>query len=176
MAKNSINIPDRAKLKGYEITFKNFSGRETQYNRAGNRNFAIVLDDDTADQMLKDGWNVRVKEYDDGTRRNTLSIAVRFDIERYCPIVVMVTPKGNYFKKTTLNEDTVGELDSARIIKADVVLNPSPWRSAMGGSGVKAYLDTGYFIIEKDEFEDDYPEEDDVLEGIEVVDEEETPF
>lgn len=158
MAKN--NLPERAEIRGIGVTFKNFSGRESQYNRSGNRNFSIILDDEMADQMIRDGWNVRVKEYDDGSRSNTLQVAVRFDIERFAPKVVMVTPKGKFFKKTTLNEQNVGELDSARIVEANVLLNPSFWHNAMGNSGIKAYLDTGYFIIEKDIFEDDYPEED----------------
>ena len=153
------NTPDRVTLRNFEITYKNFSGRETQYNRAGNRNFSLILDDETADQMLADGWNVRIKEYDDGSRRNTLQVAVRYDIERFRPRVVMVTPNGKYFKRTPLSEEMVSELDSARVSKAFVTLNPSPWHNAMGGSGIKAYLTTGYFVVEKDEFEDEFPEE-----------------
>lgn len=163
---------DKITLRNYEITFKNFSGRETQYNRAGNRNFAIVLDDETADQLIADGWNVRVKEYDDGSRRNTLTVAVRFDIDRFRPTVVMVTPNGKYFKRRPLNEDTVGELDAARVASANVTLNPSPWHNSMGNSGIKAYLTTGYFVVEKDEFEDEFPEEP----SGEELHEEATPF
>ena len=158
MAKNNNSI-DRAKLEGFQITYKNFSGRETNYNREGNRNFSVILDDVTADSMKADGWNVRVKEYDDGSRRNTLAVAVRFDIDRFRPKVVMVTPKGEHYKTTQLTEETVGILDSARVISADLILNPSPWRNAMGNSGVKAYLQTGYFVVEADEFEDKYAEE-----------------
>lgn len=173
MAKNT-STPDRVTLRGFEITYKNFSGRESQYNRAGNRNFSLVLDDETADKMIKDGWNVRVKEYDDGSRRNTLQVAVRYDIERFRPKVVMVTPNGKYFKRTVMTEETVGELDSARVVSANVTLNPSYWHNAMGNSGIKAYLTTGYFVIEKDEFEDEFPEEE--PEDIEYAGEEEVPF
>ena len=168
MAKTN-NI-DRAKLEGFQITFKNFSGRETNFNRAGNRNFSVVLDDETADQMKADGWNVRVKEYDDGSRRNTLQVAVRYDIDRFRPKVVMVTPKGEHFKKTVLNEDTIDQLDGARVVSADLILNPSSWRNAMGNSGIKAYLQTGYFVVEADEFENKYGDDD------EFEDESELPF
>ena len=167
MAKTN-NI-DRAKLEGFQITFKNFSGRETNFNRAGNRNFSVVLDDETADQMKADGWNVRVKEYDDGSRRNTLQVAVRYDIDRFRPKVVMVTPKGDHFKTTVLSEDTVDCLDAARVVSADLILNPSYWHNAMGNSGYKAYLQTGYFVVEADEFEDKYADE-------EYPDDEELPF
>lgn len=167
MAKN--NNLDRAKLEGYQITFKNFSGRETNFNRAGNRNFSVVLDDETADQMKADGWNVRIKDYDDGSRRNTLQVAVRYDIDRFRPKVVMVTPKGDHFKTTVLSEDTVDCLDAARVVSADLILNPSYWHNAMGNSGYKAYLQTGYFVVEADEFEDKYADE-------EYPDDEELPF
>lgn len=167
---NSFNTPDRAKLEGFEITFKNFAGRETNFNRAGNRNFSVVLDDDTADQMKAEGWNVRIKEYDDGSRRNTLQVAVRYDIDRFRPKVVMVTPKGDHFKKTVLSEDTVDQLDGARVVSADLILNPSSWRNAMGNSGIKAYLQTGYFVVEADEFENKYGDDD------EFEDDSEVPF
>lgn len=161
---NSINVPEKVELKNYKVMFKNFAGRASTngYNREGNRNFCIVLDDETAQQMLNDGWNVRVKEFDDGSHRNTLQVAVRFDIERFRPRIVMVTPKSNgKFIKRPLNEDTVSELDSATITYANVMLNPSPWKNAMGHGGIKAYLTTGYFVIEKDPFEDDFPGDDD---------------
>ena len=174
MAKNT-NSPDRVTLRNFTITYKNFSGRESKYNRAGNRNFALILDDETADQMIADGWNVRVKEYDDGSRFNTLSVAVRYDIERFRPKVVMVTPNGKFFKRNIMNEDNVGELDSARVSYANVTLNPSVWHNAKGEPGIKAYLTTGYFVIEKDEFEDEFPEESSIDDDL-IPSEDEVPF
>ena len=41
------------------LIFKNFKGKEGPYNKEGDMNFAVVLDEKTAEQMLKDGWNVR---------------------------------------------------------------------------------------------------------------------
>ena len=165
MAKsNNINLPEKAELKGYKLTFKNFSGRPSAngYNRAGNRNFNVILDDETAEQMANDGWNVRTKEFDDGSHRNTLQVAVRYDIERFRPRVFLVTPKSNgKFVKRLLTEDTISELDSAKITDTRMVLNPSPWQNAMGNGGIKAYLTLGYFVIEKDPFEDDFPTDED---------------
>lgn len=173
------NLPELLRLEDHEITFCNFTGREVKINnntinREGNRNFCVVLDDDEADRLIEEGWNVRVKEFDDGSRRNTLQIAVRFDINRFKPRVVMVTPKGDRFKKNFMSEDLVAELDSVDIVSADLIIKPSKWRNAVGGSGIKAYLKSGYFVIEPDEFEDKYPGDED--EADEMLDDENVPF
>ena len=173
------NLPELLRLEDHEITFCNFTGREVKIggntiNREGNHNFCVVLDDEEADRLIDEGWHVRVKEFDDGSRRNTLQVAVRFDIERFKPRVVMVTPKGDRFKKNVLSEDLISELDSARVVSADLMINPSAWRNAMGNSGIKAYLKTGYFVVEADEFEDKYPGDED--EEDELLDDENVPF
>ena len=42
------------------IGFRNFSGKEGQYNPAGNRNFVVFLDDPKFVAKLEaEGWNVR---------------------------------------------------------------------------------------------------------------------
>jgi len=174
-SKNLNSNEIKATLRDFPITFKNFSGRETRYNRAGNRNFALVLDDETADELLAQGWNIHVKEYADGGRRNTLPVSIGYS-EKYQPIVVMVTPKGEYFKKTNLTEETVGELDAARVVRARVILNGRTWTNAQGNSGIKAWLDNGYFVIEKDVFADEFPEEPSFDDDVEIVSAEEAPF
>ena len=43
------------------IIFKNFEGRGDKFNREGDRNFSLLIEDpDTADAMIKEGWNVRI--------------------------------------------------------------------------------------------------------------------
>lgn len=37
------------------LMFRNFAGKENQYNREGDRNFAVELPVDLAEQMLSDG-------------------------------------------------------------------------------------------------------------------------
>ena len=46
-------------MEGVKIIFRNFSGKEGQYNREGDRNFAVLLDDGVAETMAADGWNVK---------------------------------------------------------------------------------------------------------------------
>ena len=48
------------------IIFRNFAGKEGMYNREGDRNFSVILPPDLADQLAKDGWNVKwLKARDD---------------------------------------------------------------------------------------------------------------
>ena len=41
------------------IIFKNFEGKEDKYNRAGDRNFSVILTTDVAKAMESDGWNIK---------------------------------------------------------------------------------------------------------------------
>ena len=64
-------------------------------------------------------------------------------------------------KQTLLSEDTVGQLDYADIIHADIVMNPRYWvDDRAGAEHVKAYIRSGHFAIEEDEFADKYDRED----------------
>lgn len=144
-------------IENAQIILRNFSGKESQYNRAGDRNFCVILEDhDIADKMAEDGWNVRISKprQDDPQAERARYIQVKVSFQNIPPKVVLVTKRS----KVELNEDTIGSLDHADIVSADLVIRPYHWE-VNGKSGIKAYLKTMYITIEEDEFADKYAEE-----------------
>jgi hypothetical protein len=141
MAKNDRNRT----LEDITIAFRNFAGKEDMYNRAGDRNFAIILDHDDAQSMLQDGWNVKyLKARDEGDEPQPY-IQVAVSYKNRPPKICMVTSKG----MTYLTEAEVEMLDWVDIETADATLNPYEW-VVNGKAGVKAYLQTLFVKIEED--------------------------
>ena len=163
MAKNRVN--DNLVIENAHLLFRSFSGRESKYNRAGQRNFCVYIEDpDDAKRLEEDGWNIRVRApREEGEEpRYYLQVAVSF--ENIPPTVYMITKR----KKVRLDEESIDTLDFAEIRNVDLTIRPYNWVIQEGTknekSGVKAYLRSLYVVIEEDEFAEkyageEYPEE-----------------
>lgn len=140
---------NNAILDDVRIAFRNFSGKEGQFNRAGDRNFAVMLDHDVAAAMAADGWNVKELKAreEDELPQPYISVKVNFNGPRP-PKIMMVTSRG----KTPLGEDEVSLLDWADILKVDLIVSPYNW-TMNGNTGVTAYLQTIFVFIREDELE-----------------------
>ena len=139
-------------IKNAKIFSRNFSGKEGKYNPEGRRNFCVHIDDArTAEEMQRDGWNIRwLEPRDDGGERLPF-IQVAVSYKNIPPKVVLVSKRG----QTRLDEDEVNMLDWAEIENIDLTINPSHWE-VNGNSGIKAYLRSAYVTIFEDELDELY--------------------
>ena len=135
-------------IEGARILFRNFAGKQTPYNAEGKRNFCVVLPYDAADQMVRDGWNVKSLKPREPDDEPTPYIQVSVSYKNRPPKVALVTSKGKRF----LDEDLVELVDFVDIQYVDLILNPYAW-DVNGKTGVKAYLKTIVVIIKEDYLE-----------------------
>lgn len=144
-------------MEDVRIVFRNFAGKEGMYNREGDRNFAVLLDDDVAEAMAKDGWNVKwLKAREEGEPEQAyLQVSVNF--KGRPPRIVMITSRG----RNNLGEDEVELLDWADIRTVDLIVRPYEW-AVNGKTGIKAYLQSIFVTIEEDALELKYADMDDV--------------
>ena len=130
------------------IIFKNFEGRGDKFNREGDRNFSMLIEDEnTANALIKEGWNVKIKpgreEGDDPFMR--LPVKVKFT--DYGPNVYLVT--GN--RRNELDEESIGCLDNIEIESVDMDIRPYDWE-VNGRTGRTAYLQSMEVVQRIDRF------------------------
>lgn len=150
-------------IENARLIFKNFSGREGQYNEEGVRSFGCVLPDDVADDMARDGWNVkRLRVREEGevpTAWIPIAVSYRNRPPRVVLIARRVNPQTREMEqvRTAIDEPLVGMLDFADMANVDLIINPYSWGpNRHGESGVKAYLKSIYVTIRMDALEEKY--------------------
>ena len=144
------------------IIFRNFSGKGSKFNKEGDRNFGLIIDDPAyVDIFSAEGWNVKqlAARSEDEEPRYWIPVALRYD--RFPPKIYKKSGR----VKTKLDDESVGSLDYDEFEKVDVTISPSHW-DVNGDKGIKAYVKTMFVTLVEDELASMYGEDD----------EEELPF
>lgn len=136
------------------IIYRNFAGEASKFNRAGDRNFSIVIDDEEIkDALVNEGWNVKIKpprEEDD-------------DPFMHLPVKVKFNDRGpNVYLKSgdnvvKLDEEDVACLDDVDILGVDLDIRPYDWE-VNGKTGRTAYLQAMHVTQRVDRFANRFAE------------------
>lgn len=148
-------VPD-IRMEGARLVFRNFSGKETQYNEEGNRNFGLVINPEEVDMLRGDGWNVKSYRGRDADPEDEplYYLPVKVKYGKIPPIITMITSRG----KMRLDEEDVNQLDWTIMRNVDVVVRPYHYPPMAGRpeGGISAYLKSLYVEIEEDDFDQKY--------------------
>lgn len=146
-------VSDRT-FEDARIVFRNFAGNEKPFNSAGDRNFCLLLDPQTAKEMQKEGWNVKqLKPREEGDEpQDYIQVSVSYGKGRP-PQVILITNGGT--KRVDLGADQVFMLDFADVSNWDIILNPYEW-DVNGNTGIKAYLKKAFITLNEDELDRKY--------------------
>lgn len=141
------------------IIYRNFSGLGSKFNREGDRNFSIVIDDqNVADALIEAGWNVKIKNRGaDEDPFMHLPVKVKFNDRG--PTVYLKS--GSALNK--LDEESVECLDHIDILSVDLDIRPYDWIIHEGTinekSGRTAYLQSIHVTQQVDRFAERYSAE-----------------
>ena len=138
-------------IENAKIIFRNFAGKEGMYNSEGDRNFCVLLEEDLAEQLMKDGWNIKTlkaREEDD-VPQPYIQVSVKYRGKNgnmvRPPAITMITSKG----RTPLSEGECEILDWVDIANVDLIIRSFEW-AVNGKTGIKAYLKSIYITIQED--------------------------
>lgn len=140
-------------IENARLIFRNFAGREGKYNKAGDKNFCVIIDDpDLAKELSNDGWNVRILAPRDEEEEPRYYIKVNVSYRKFPPKITTITGR----KKTSLDEESIVELDFADFVNVDLTISPSVWDRGDGDSGISGYLREMIATLEEDRWAEKY--------------------
>ena len=138
---------DVLEIDDCQIMFRNFKGEETQFNRKGDRNFAVILDEEGYNYLKDSKWNVKVKLNNNDEPYYFLPVKVK--LEGYRPPIVYIQSMGN---TTVLDNENIGMLDEIGIKNVKLDVRSYDWE-VNNKSGRAAYLKSIFVVKDTDRFE-----------------------
>jgi hypothetical protein len=143
-------------VENARIGWKNFAGKAGKFNKEGERDFTVFLDEETGLRLAEDGWNVGFLEPREPGDSRTAKLQVKVSYKGVPPKVVLIS--GN--SQQLLDEESISMLDWVEMANVDLIINPYNWTMYEGTKnekhGVSAYLKAIYVTAVVDTFEEKY--------------------
>ncbi len=141
-------------LENKQILYRNFSGRAGMYNKEGDRDFSVILSPEEADSMAAAGWTIRMTKVREEGDEAIPFFTVKVNYSGWKdPKIVLMTSRA----RTRLDESDLITLDQCDIAYIDLIVNGNPWGPmADGKSGMSAYLQSAFVMIDEDPLEQKY--------------------
>ena len=137
------------------IIYRNFSGAPSKFNREGDRNFAVVInDEEIKDALIEEGWNVKIKAPREEGDEPFMYLPVKIKFNERGPKVYLKSGKAT----NRLDEESINCLDHVDIVSVDMDIRPYDWE-VQGKTGRTAYLQSIWVTQEVDRFADRFAEE-----------------
>ena len=161
-------------IENAQLRFKNFSGiekqanvngRQTIVNDRGNRNFNVILNPEISKiywngelvtnpdfglELANLGFSVSVKPGREEGEAAEYRLPVHVGFGNITPELYMIVAGK---PKIRLDEESIGALDGADIIQADITINNGrPYQGRDGSDKVKAWCNVGYFTVAQSRF------------------------
>lgn len=157
-----MNVPGRMIPK----TLRNFGGNERRnkngvvVNTYGQRNFVVKFDEEQGKALEAQGWDLFWfnRESDEDPLEAGLTVPVNLSTKtmrgepRRPDEVIVVTDN----HRVRQDEKTIGNIDSANIVSANIRIRPRPKMKKDGRQMIGAYLAKMYVTIASDKFDQMY--------------------
>jgi hypothetical protein len=145
------------------IIFRNFTGAASKYNRAGDKNFAVVIPtEEMANALVEEGWNVKIRPPRGDSDEPFMYLQVKVKFNERGPKVYLKT--GDVMNP--LDEESVACLDDIDILQVDLDVRPYDWVVQEGTPNEKrgrsAYLQSIHVTQQVDRFAMRYTDQDEV--------------
>lgn len=137
------------------LIYRNFTGAASQFNRAGDRDFHLVIPDrEIADALVEEGWNVKIKPARNEDEDDFMTMKVKVKFNGFGPKCYLVSGS----RRVELDEETVGMLDDVDIETCDLDVRSYDWEMN-GKTGRTAYLQSICVVQRLDRFAEKFANE-----------------
>lgn len=125
-------------IEDARLYFHNFDGKSkfNQQSNSGYIEYGVVIDDpEFANKLAEEGWDIRVKNYDDGNVRYYIKAVINFEprspkdgsiIEEYVPSVFVYVEGSDSMTQITSKEEMAMYEQNVDVIKVDCRLGAKP--------------------------------------------------